>query len=197
MPIKFFSIFFLIFFGCVNNYADQLIDGLALSHGPETNSNADMDSYRVSLLWDWKQDWLEGSNWLLSGYYDLSLLYWENQLSHQDGLSEEGSGSMAAISFSPVFRIKLRKALLNTITPYIEMGLGATWLSHSSIVAKATSAVDLGSRFQFEDRIGIGLQIGRQQQFELGYRYIHYSNAGINSDNDGIDFQQLHIGFWY
>ncbi|MCX4026371.1 acyloxyacyl hydrolase [Endozoicomonas sp. SM1973] len=197
MPIKFLSIFILSFFSYSYCAADNFINGIAVSTGPETNSNADMDSYRLSLLWDWQQDWLQGSNWLLSGYYDLSLFYWENQLNHQDNLSAEGNGSTTGISFSPVFRIKPRQPLWNTFTPYVEIGVGATLLTHSRIVAKATTAVDLGNNFQFEDRIGLGLQLGSQQQFELGYRYIHYSNAGITSDNDGIDFQQLHLSFWF
>ncbi|WP_163835860.1 acyloxyacyl hydrolase [Spartinivicinus ruber] len=197
MPIKLLSIFILSYLSYSYSAADSFFDGISVSTGPETNSNANMDSYRVSLLWDWQQDWLQGSRWLLSGYYDFSLIYWENQLSHEDGLSAEGNGSTTAISFSPIFRIKPRDAFFNALTPYLEIGVGAALLTHSKIVAKSFSAVDLGSNFQFEDRIGIGLQIGSQRQFELGYRYIHYSNAGINSNNDGIDFQQLHLSFWF
>ncbi|MBU2712744.1 acyloxyacyl hydrolase [Zooshikella harenae] len=45
--------------------------------------------------------------------------------------------------------------------------------------------------------MGIGLLFGQQQSIELGYRYIHYSNGGVNGDNDGIDFQQLHFTMWF
>lgn len=195
----------LLFIGIVvlpiyaNSFVDKLVgvDGISIGGGPESNSEADMQSYRLSVLWDWHQDWLKSSNWLLSGYFDLSFFYWENELNHQDGLSSTGRGSTAGISFSPVFRIKPKKPFGDWFSPYFEVGIGVSYVTHDEIVAKGNSPVDLGTNFQLEDRVGVGLLFGQQQTVEFGYRYLHYSNGGVNGDNDGIDFQQLHLTVWF
>ena len=49
---------------------------------------------------------------------------------------------------------------------------------------------DLGSSFQFEDRIGAGLRFAGGH--EVGIRAIHYSNAGIKQPNDGVEAYSLH-----
>ncbi len=49
---------------------------------------------------------------------------------------------------------------------------------------------NLGSSFQFEDRIGFGLRFAGGH--EVGIRATHYSNAGIKSPNDGIESYALH-----
>ena len=51
---------------------------------------------------------------------------------------------------------------------------------------------DLSTRFQFEDRIGIGLK-NRNLNFYL--RFMHYSNAGIKEPNDGLNSTM--VGFSY
>ncbi|RDH45907.1 hypothetical protein [Zooshikella ganghwensis] len=70
----------LLFIGIVvlpiyaNSFVDKVVggDGISIGGGPELNSEADMQSYRLSVLWGWHQDWLKSSSWLLSGYFDLS-----------------------------------------------------------------------------------------------------------------------------
>jgi lipid A 3-O-deacylase len=49
---------------------------------------------------------------------------------------------------------------------------------------------ELGSAFQFEDRIGFGLRFAGGH--EIGVRAIHYSNAGIKEPNDGVESYSLH-----
>ena len=48
----------------------------------------------------------------------------------------------------------------------------------------------LGGSFQFEDRIGFGLRFNGGH--EVGIRATHYSNAGLSSDNDGVESYALH-----
>lgn len=48
---------------------------------------------------------------------------------------------------------------------------------------------EMGSSFQFEDRIGAGLRFSGQ---EIGIRALHYSNAGIKQPNDGVEAYTLH-----
>ena len=70
------------------------------------------------------------------------------------------------------------------VKPFIEAGIGLA-------VFSGTSAGDqeLGSAFNFEDRIGAGLKIGNSQR--IGIRAMHYSNAGIKQPNDGIESYSL------
>ncbi|MNJ81500.1 Lipid A deacylase PagL precursor [compost metagenome] len=49
---------------------------------------------------------------------------------------------------------------------------------------------ELGSSFQFEDRIGFGLRFAGGH--EVGVRAIHYSNAGLQTPNDGVESYALH-----
>lgn len=49
---------------------------------------------------------------------------------------------------------------------------------------------NIGQAFQFEDRLGFGLRFTGGH--EVGIRAIHYSNAGISSNNDGIESYSLH-----
>jgi lipid A 3-O-deacylase len=48
---------------------------------------------------------------------------------------------------------------------------------------------DLGSSFQFEDRLGFGVRFADQ---EIGLRAVHYSNAGLKQPNDGSEAYTLH-----
>ncbi|MBU2712745.1 acyloxyacyl hydrolase [Zooshikella harenae] len=146
----------LFFIGCVvvphvyaTSFADKAIavDGITIGGGPESNSEANMHSYRLSVLWDWNQDWLKKSNWLLSGYFDLSFFYWENELNHTDSLSSRGNGSTAGVSFSPIFRIKPRKPFGGWIAPFFEVGIGPSLVTHDEIVAESSSPVDLVHTF--------------------------------------------------
>jgi hypothetical protein len=46
---------------------------------------------------------------------------------------------------------------------------------------------DLGSRFTFNDIIGMGLKFGTKQTFEIAINFHHYSNADIFEENPGFD----------
>ncbi|WP_148049648.1 acyloxyacyl hydrolase, partial [Pseudomonas brassicacearum] len=48
----------------------------------------------------------------------------------------------------------------------------------------------LGTAFQFEERIGLGLRFNGGH--EVGIRATHYSNAGIKSTNDGVESFAIH-----
>ncbi|MBY0418957.1 MAG: acyloxyacyl hydrolase [Pararheinheimera sp.] len=52
---------------------------------------------------------------------------------------------------------------------------------------------DLGSHYQFEDRIGLIWQL--QSKAQLALRYMHYSNAGLQKPNPGLDFIALSYAY--
>lgn len=111
----------------------------------------------------------------LSGYFESSLNYWH-------GKSDDNYG----IAFSPVFvyhftipDIPTILTVPKTIKPYIEGGIGVSLFLETLVDGR-----DLSSSFLFEDRIGIGLQF---KEWDLNFRYLHYSNANIKKPNNGID----------
>ncbi|MDO8696175.1 MAG: acyloxyacyl hydrolase, partial [Pseudomonas sp.] len=71
-----------------------------------------------------------------------------------------------------------------TIKPYVEAGIGVALFSDTEVEDQ-----HLGSSFQFEDRLGVGLRFNGQ---EIGLRAMHYSNAGFSSPNDGVENYSLH-----
>lgn len=63
--------------------------------------------------------------------------------------------------------------------PYIEGGIGVACINDYYIDGR-----NLSSNLLLEDRLGGGL---RFNNFDLNFRYMHYSNASLKEPNDGID----------
>lgn len=64
-----------------------------------------------------------------------------------------------------------------------EFGIGISLVNDTSFAGK-----DIGSHYQFEDRLGLAVDFGDHLQQSLALRYMHYSNGGLNSKNPGMDF---------
>jgi hypothetical protein len=62
-----------------------------------------------------------------------------------------------------------------------------------------TSTREQGKRFNFVDQLGLGLKYGRSGGvgFEVGGRFRHVSNAGLNDMNAGIDGFTVHAGITF
>lgn len=73
-----------------------------------------------------------------------------------------------------------------TLRPYVEAALGLAAFDHTQVGARR-----LGSHVHFTEQLGAGLQLGRQ--WRIGWRYAHYSNAGLRSPNDGVDMHSLMV----
>ena len=142
--------------------ATEKVNAVAIDIG---ESKDGIGIYRLG----WQKDfshWLK-NRWVpLSGYFETSLNYWRGS-----------ENDIYAIAFSPVFALHLCRDC--KYTPYIEAGIGAALLSRTIIDDR-----DLGSTFQFEDRLGVGVKRG---DFDFHMRYMHYSNAGFSWPNNGID----------
>jgi lipid A 3-O-deacylase len=91
------------------------------------------------------------------------------------------TASNHSLSFSPVFVYEFAG---ERFKPYIEAGIGIAAFSSTELEDN-----DLGSSFQFEDRIGFGVRFAGQ---EVGLRALHYSNAGLKQPNDGVESYSLH-----
>ncbi|QMV64670.1 acyloxyacyl hydrolase [Pseudomonas berkeleyensis] len=127
--------------------------------------------YRLGAQWDWNTSWLQSSVGRLTGYWDLGYTYWDG----------DKTASNHSLSFAPVFVYEFAG---ETVRPYIEAGIGVAAFASTELEDNR-----LGSSFQFEDRIGVGLRFSGQ---EIGLRALHYSNAGIKQPNDGVEAYTLH-----
>ncbi|HSC84792.1 MAG TPA: acyloxyacyl hydrolase [Pseudomonas sp.] len=126
---------------------------------------------RLGAQWDWDKSWMQSDVGRLTGYWDAGYTYWVG----------DDTASNNSISFSPVFVYEFAGS---TVKPYIEGGIGVALFSSTELEGN-----DLGSSFQFEDRLGAGLRFSGQ---EVGIRAVHYSNAGIEQPNDGVEAYTLH-----
>jgi lipid A 3-O-deacylase len=129
-------------------------------------------TYRLGMQFDWDKSWLQSDVGRLTGYWSGAYTYWE-----ADKTSNNNS-----LSFSPVFVYEFAG---QTVKPYVEAGIGVAFFSHTKLDDSR-----MGESFQFEDRIGFGVRFAGGH--EVGIRATHYSNAGINDWNDGVESYALH-----
>ena len=127
--------------------------------------------YRLGAQWNWDKSWFASDVGRLTGYWDAAYTFWDG----------DETSSNHSLSFSPVFVYEFAG---ETVKPYLEAGIGVAAFENTQLESN-----NLGSSFQFEDRIGAGLRFSGQ---EVGIRAIHYSNAGIKQPNDGVEAYTLH-----
>jgi lipid A 3-O-deacylase len=128
-------------------------------------------TYRLGTQFDFDRSWFASDVGRLTGYWDAAYTYWEG----------DETASNHSLSLSPVFVYEFAG---ERFKPYIEAGIGIAAFSSTELEDN-----DLGSSFQFEDRLGVGVRFADQ---EVGVRAMHYSNAGIKDPNDGVESYSLH-----
>lgn len=120
-------------------------------------------------------------------------LPWSFRLGHGFGLETYLSGSVGWIgedaadapiaAMGPSFRLtydKIPVALVGGSAPTI---LGRNHLGER----------DMGCAFQFTSHLGLACQVYRG--VELSYRFQHMSNAGLGSDNPGLNSHAVALGW--
>lgn len=111
----------------------------------------------------------------LEVYWEVSANFWE----YGDNNSHETN---FALALSPV----IGKTFYHVQDKYPlkwEFGIGISLVNDTRFAGK-----DIGSHYQFEDRLGLTLDFGQQLKKSISLRYMHYSNGGLNSKNPGVDF---------
>jgi len=154
------------------------VDGVALEYGQ--GNGADMG--RVGLQWNWKSQWFKGDQWHVGGFWDLSLGHWT-----RDALPGQNN-NITEIGLTPTLRLQQNDGR----GLYGELGIGFHLLSRTSLGPKKFSTA-----FQFGDHLGIGYRFGAKGAFDLGLRYQHLSNASIKKPNNGINFTQVRLQYWF
>lgn len=126
---------------------------------------------RAGISEDFGQRWWQTDTGAITGYWDLTYTYW-------DGDIEPSNHSLA---ITPMFVYQFNG---DRWAPFVEAGIGAAVFAHTRMEDN-----DLGSAFQFEDRIGAGIHL--DSGADVGIRLTHYSNAGLWMPNEGTESLSL------
>lgn len=172
--MRLFIVIILFVFYSLNINAEDRnrVNNLAIGFG---SSNEHVDIYRVSLQNDLNKYLFDKNYKYLPSYYETSIGYWNGK----------DSSGLSSLSFTPMFRYNPIK--FYDVVPYIEAGIGATYISKTKIRSE-----NFGIHFQFENVVGLGF---RYKDFDVSYRYMHYSNAGLSRYNSGMDFNLVTISY--
>jgi lipid A 3-O-deacylase len=165
--------------GCMAAGSATAVDGVALEFG-QGNST---DMGRIGLQWSWNKQWFKGDQWHVGGFWDLSLGHWR-----RDNTLPGQNDSITEIGLTPTLRLQRNDGT----GPYAEAGIGFHLLSRTSLGPKRFSTA-----FQFGDHLGIGYRFGAKGALDLGLRYQHLSNASIKRPNNGINFTQVRLQYWF
>ena len=165
--------------------AAHAIDGVSIVYGHSDSSNVNVNMGRVGVQWDWNKKLVEMGNWHLGGYWESDAGYWNNTSNART------HATILDIGFTPVFRIQ--QTTRSSIAPYVEAAVGLHLLSATSL----NSQRQFGSSFQFGDHIGAGVRFGEKGKYDLGYRYQHFSNAGIKGPNQGVNYNELRLQYHF
>ncbi|MCC2603809.1 acyloxyacyl hydrolase [Planctobacterium marinum] len=123
---------------------------------------------------------IDSFRWLgtLDVYWEFSLNFWE----FGDPVRHE---SNFAFAISPVFSKEFAR-IYDKYPVKWEFGIGVSLVEDTRFAGK-----DIGSHYQFEDRLGIIFEFGENLRESVALRYMHYSNGGLNDNNPGMDFANI------
>lgn len=156
------------------------VDGISFIAG--TGDDAQMGS--VGLVWNWDKQWFKTGDWSLGGYWEADLSYWRG-----DGPRPEGD--IGGVGITPVFRFQ--NAGNGGFAPYLEAAIGAHFFSGVQL----TGTKKMGSSFEFGDHVGAGVSFGDRRQYDIGYRFQHYSNGGYTHNNGGENFHEVRFKYGF
>jgi lipid A 3-O-deacylase len=112
-------------------------------------------------------------------------LYWELSINLWEFGADNTHETNYALAFSPVISSQFA-TIANKYPLKWEFGIGVSLISDTRFAGK-----NVGSHYQFEDRLGLMLEFGENLNRSIAIRYMHYSNGGLNDNNPGMDFLNL------
>ena len=118
-------------------------------------------------------------------FFDGVEIYWEFSVNFWEYGIDNNHETNFVFALSPV----ISKTFYHVNDRYPlkwEAGIGVSLVEDTRFAGK-----DIGSHYQFEDRVGLTLAFGHELRQSASLRYMHYSNGGLNSKNPGVDFLNL------
>jgi len=177
---------FIVLMACLTFFSGQGVSH-AVDLTPDSASlevgigKKDLVVTRTAVQWDWNQHWFNLYGASLDGYFDLNAAWWRASDWRRNGENK----NLGVIGFTPVFRFME----IDKKGPYIEAGIG---VSLFSTVYKNTGK-NMGILFQFADHVGVGYVF--DNDFDLGVRLQHYSNASLSNHNSGENLLLLRTAY--
>ena len=179
--------------------ADFFPDGVRGGYGKYFNlavkRTAEIQQYRLGLIWNIHDQLWSSDSIRLESYAELGVGYWKSTLNPAYDARRIGDRAIRQISLTPMFRLKSQTPLAGYVYPFLDAGVGPSWQDTDDIEQQHLSGINTGGKWQFEIRLLMGIEFGSEQQFELSYGWMHYSNANINDINEGLDFQTIQLGY--
>jgi hypothetical protein len=160
---------------CFASVSMAASDGLVTGVSVEAGSGTGADMWRIGVERDWRSKWLQSGNWHLGGYWDLQAGQWGG----------DGKRTITDVGLTPVFRYQ--QTVPSSLAPYVEGAIGF----HLIQPVRMDEHRGFSSAFQFGDHVGVGARFGEGGRYDLGLRFQHLSNGGIQKPNNGINFTQL------
>ncbi len=155
--------------------------GVAIASGNGTNKSK---AYRISLQQSWGHACATANKRMVHGYWEASF----SRINAKKIYTYPTNHHVQVGSLSAAVRLLEN----NRLPVYLDLSLGAAFFSNQNIAAR-----NLGSRWLFEDRLGVGLLFGKRKQIDIGYRFVHYSNAYLAQVNNGLNLHLMTLGYWF
>ena len=137
-------------------------------------NDEDFEQYEGFVLYDLPWSWSFAPDWTLGTYLELNA-----------GILDGGGDTAFIGSIGPGLNLK---AFDNRLA--IWGGINPTFISEDTFGDE-----DFGGSFQFTSHIGISFR--PIQPLSIGYRFQHMSNAGIYSENPGLNLHMLELAYYF
>jgi hypothetical protein len=138
------------------------------------DNDEDFEQYEGFVLYDLPWSWSFVPDWTLGTYLELNA-----------GVLDGGGDAAFIGSIGPGL---ILKAFDNRLA--VSGGINPTYVSEDTFGDE-----DFGGSFQFTSHIGISFRPIRP--FSIGYRFQHMSNAGIYSENPGLNLHMLELAYYF
>lgn len=146
----------------------------------DTGQDSTIKHQRISLGADWQDPLYQSANFAINGRWEVNANRWHSI--RKDAIGKSGY----VFGLAPVFNYQYL-ATNWPVIPTLQLGGGPQYLSTIRIENEYKS-----TQFQFASIFGLGIT---HRDFELGYRYLHISNANISEPNPGTDFHNVHLAY--
>ena len=123
--------------------------------------------------------WLPEYRFSISGH----IAHWDSRAS---ATLSDAKNHLTTLAITPNFIAILHQG--KTARPYALVSVGPAYLSTVKFASQ-----HLGSHFNFQDTLGLGVEIGKR--WDLSLNYLHYSNAGLASHNQFDIHYLLRVGY--
>ncbi len=148
-----------------------------LTLSADAGADNTVNQVRLALGADWKETLWENDHFIIDGRWEINTNFWES--SQSNPVNKNG----VILGLTPVFHYSPKNIWAN---PYFELGGGPQLMSNTYLENENKS-----TQFQFGSILGFGVS---NKYLEVGYRYLHISNANIELPNPGTDFHNIHLG---